>query len=85
VNRIGAGRLQHMSHILQVQVPYSLRKRAATPRPVQRNWKVALVRLLSDFLASVDGLALTKAFMQIKEPRLRRRIVNLVDQIAGTT
>jgi hypothetical protein len=40
---------------------------------------------LSDFLASVDGLALTKAFMQIKEPRLRRRIVNLVDQIAGTT
>jgi hypothetical protein len=40
---------------------------------------------LSDFLASADGLALTKAFMQIKEPLLRRRIVKLVDQIAGTT
>jgi hypothetical protein len=36
-----------------------------------------------DFLAAADGLALTKAFMCIKGHRLRRRIVNLVEGIAG--
>jgi hypothetical protein len=38
---------------------------------------------VSEFLATTDGLALTKAFMRIKEPRLRRRIVALVEEIAG--
>ena len=39
---------------------------------------------VSDFLATTDGLALTKAFMRITEPKLRRRIVELVQQIAAT-
>ena len=38
---------------------------------------------MSDFLATSDGLALTKAFMGIKNAKLRRRIVDLVEQIAG--
>jgi hypothetical protein len=38
---------------------------------------------VSDFLASSDGHALTKAFTRIKEPKLRRRIVDLVEKIAG--
>jgi hypothetical protein len=38
---------------------------------------------VSDFLATSDGLALTKAFMRIKDSKLRRRIVDLVEQIAG--
>jgi hypothetical protein len=37
---------------------------------------------VSDFLATSDGLALTKAFMRIEDPKLRRRIVDLVEQIA---
>ena len=37
---------------------------------------------VSDFLATSDGLALTKAFMRIKDAKLRRRIVDLVEQIA---
>jgi len=36
-----------------------------------------------NFLATTDGLALTKAFMQIKDAKLRRHIVNLVEGIAG--
>ena len=40
-------------------------------------------RYVSDFLATTDGLTLTKAFMQIKDAKLRRIIVNLVDEIAG--
>jgi hypothetical protein len=38
---------------------------------------------VSDFLATSEGLALTKAFMRIKEPKLRRRVVELVKEIAG--
>jgi hypothetical protein len=38
---------------------------------------------VSEFLATSDGLALTKAFMQIRNAKLRRRIVELVKQIAG--
>ena len=37
---------------------------------------------VSDFLATSDGLALTKAFMRISNSKLRRRIVDLVEQIA---
>ena len=37
---------------------------------------------VSDFLATSDGLALTKAFMRIGNSKLRRRIVDLVEQIA---
>jgi hypothetical protein len=38
---------------------------------------------VSEFLATSDGLALSKAFMRITEPSLRRRIVALVEEIAG--
>ena len=38
---------------------------------------------VSDFLATSDGLSLTKSFMRIKSSKLRRRIVDLVEQIAG--
>jgi hypothetical protein len=37
---------------------------------------------VSDFLASSDGLALTKAFMRIKNATLQRRIVDLVQESA---
>jgi hypothetical protein len=38
---------------------------------------------VSDFLATSDGLALTKAFMQITDSKLRRRIVDLVEAMAS--
>jgi hypothetical protein len=40
---------------------------------------------VSDFLATSDGLALTKAFMRIKDGKLRRRIVDLVEQMVSDT
>jgi transcriptional regulator with XRE-family HTH domain len=82
-NRIGASRLQQISHILQVPVAFFF-EGAPTLQPQPDG--VAMVApsptYVSDFLATSDGLALTKAFMQIKEPRLRRRIVDLVEEIA---
>jgi transcriptional regulator with XRE-family HTH domain len=36
---------------------------------------------LTNFMATTDGVALAKAFMQIGNIQLRRRIVDLVEQI----
>ncbi|MEA2907831.1 MAG: hypothetical protein QOI12_5218 [Alphaproteobacteria bacterium] len=38
---------------------------------------------MTNYLATADGLALTKAFMRIKDAKLRRRIVGLVEEVAG--
>jgi hypothetical protein len=37
---------------------------------------------VADFLATADGLALVKAFQHIADPKVRRRIVDLVEAIA---
>src|SRR5216683_440272 len=82
-NRIGASRLQQISIILQVPVAFFF-EGAPTVHPHSDSIKDApSPAYVSDFLATSDGLALTKAFMRIKEPKLRRRIVDLVEQISG--
>jgi hypothetical protein len=37
---------------------------------------------VADYLATSDGLQLTKAFMQIADVQIRRSIVKLVEKIA---
>ena len=82
-NRIGASRLQQISHILQVPVAFFF-EGAPNPGPHPDGMREApSPTYVADFLATSDGLALTKAFMQIEDPKLRRRIVDLVQQIAG--
>jgi transcriptional regulator with XRE-family HTH domain len=82
-NRIGAGRLQHIAQILKMPVqsffeglPEDEQRRAPTDAPD--------AQYVADYLATSDGLNLTKAFMQIRDPKLRRSIVNLVEQIADS-
>lgn len=82
-NRIGASRLQQISQSLQVPVAFFFE---GAPLPVgasEVNGHAPSPSYVSDFLATSDGLALTKAFMEIKDNRLRRRIVDLVEGIAG--
>jgi transcriptional regulator with XRE-family HTH domain len=82
-NRIGASRLQQISHILQVPVAFFFEGAPPTPGQTTSNFSEApSPAYVSDFLATSDGLALTKAFMGIKDAKLRRRIVDLVEQIA---
>ena len=80
-NRIGASRLQHISSILQVPVSFFFE---GGPRSSPSNGmgEASSPGYVSDFLATSDGLSLTKAFMRIKSSKLRRRIVDLVEHIA---
>jgi transcriptional regulator with XRE-family HTH domain len=80
-NRMGASRLHNISRILQVPVPFFFE--GAPHLTGQPEGIGAAPAYVSDFLASTDGFALAKAFMEIKEPSLRRRIVALVEAIAG--
>src|SRR6202521_5535067 len=82
-NRIGASRLQQISHILQVPVAFFFEGAPTFPPQGDGMGEAPSPTYVSDFLATSDGLALTKAFMEIKEPKLRRRIVDLVEEIAG--
>ena len=80
-NRIGASRLQHISHILRVPVPFFFEGAPRVARASVGKGEAPSPDYVTDFLASTDGLALTKAFMRIKDTKLRRRIVHLVEQI----
>jgi len=86
-NRIGASRLQQIAHILQVPVAFFF-EGAPNVQSATRTEGMGVAEApspayVSDFLATSDGLALTKAFMRIHDSKLRRRIVDLVEQIAG--
>ena len=82
-NRIGASRLQQIANILQVPVAFFFEGAPNVSAHQAGGGEAPSPTYVSDFLATSDGLALTKAFMQIKNPKLRRRIVDLVEQIAG--
>ena len=82
-NRIGASRLQHISQLLQVPVPFFFEGAPRLPGESTGIGPAPSPAYVFNFLATTDGLALTKAFMQIKQTSMRRRIVNLVQEIAG--
>lgn len=77
-NRISASRLQQIALVLQVPIPFFFE--GLPEHNAEQSVSPAYV---SDFLATFDGLSLTKAFTRIKRPGLRRSIVALVQQIAG--
>jgi transcriptional regulator with XRE-family HTH domain len=81
-NRIGASRLQHISQILKVPVSFFF-DGALGKQAEGGSSKAPVADYVSDFLSTSDGLALTKAFTNIKDSKLRRRVVDLVEEIAG--
>src|SRR5712692_8215003 len=76
-NRIGASRLQHISHILQVPVTFFFEGAPHQPGQPEGIGEAPSPAYVSDFLTTSDGLVLTKAFTRIKNAKLRRRIVDL--------
>jgi transcriptional regulator with XRE-family HTH domain len=83
-NRISAGRLQHISQILQVPVPFFFEGAPAAsgiPQAAKGTADAPSPAYVTDFLATSDGLALVEAFMCIEDAKLRRAIVRLVEEI----
>jgi transcriptional regulator with XRE-family HTH domain len=93
-NRIGASRLQHICQILQAPVPFffegvtdasgvapATQGTAEASAPSYATDSHATHSYVTDFFATSDGLFLMKAFMRIADPKLRRSIVRLVQEI----
>lgn len=78
-NRIGASRLHHIAHILQVTPEFFFDGALGQSKG---DGNAESPSFISEFLTTTDGLALTKAFSQISSAKLRRRIVALVMEIA---
>jgi transcriptional regulator with XRE-family HTH domain len=82
-NRMGASRLQQMSHILQVPIEFFFEGAPNASAPHGSDGSALSMAQIDDFVSDSDGLRLIRAFMRIDNATLRRRIVMLVQEIAG--
>jgi len=84
-NRIGASRLQHIARVLTVPVSFFFEDApggvAAEPGGMAEQPSASYV---VDFLSSSEGIQLNKAFIRIKDAKLRRKVIELVRAMAGT-
>jgi transcriptional regulator with XRE-family HTH domain len=81
-NRVGASRLQQISEVLQVPVSFLFDGGPSGVVLSDGSAESASPAYIADFLATSEGLALTRAFTRILDSKLRRSIVDLVEQIA---
>ena len=82
-NRIGASRLQQIATVLSVPVSFFFEGAPVPEGAGGALSEPASPAYVSDFLSSSDGLALTKAFMKVKDAKVRRRIVDLVEAMVA--
>jgi transcriptional regulator with XRE-family HTH domain len=82
-NRIGASRLQQMSHILQLPIEFFFEGAPNASAPHGSDGSALSMGQIDDFVSDSDGLRLIRAFMRIDNATLRRRITMLVQEIAG--
>jgi transcriptional regulator with XRE-family HTH domain len=75
-NRIGASRLHHIARVLGVPIEFFY-EGAPQVGAVQGFAESPASGYVADFLTTSEGLELVKAFIAIKDPKVRRRIVDL--------
>lgn len=82
-NRIGASRLQEISRILNAPPSFFFEGAptlASDAAPGFRDGGVA--QYVPDFVTTAEGLQLNRAFARIRDPNVRKRIVELVNAVA---
>lgn len=81
-NRVGASRLQAISAILNVPVSFFFEDAPGSSNQAgfaEDNEATYVV----DFLNSNEGVQLTRAFTKISDPKVRRKIIDLVKSLAA--
>jgi transcriptional regulator with XRE-family HTH domain len=78
-NRVGASRLQAMSDALEVPVAYFFPE---TSPAAQSSMKEEGATFMMDFLSTSEGLDLSRAFTRIRNPKVRRKLIELVRALA---
>ncbi|WP_428976988.1 helix-turn-helix domain-containing protein [Faunimonas pinastri] len=81
-NRIGASRLQALARTLDVPISFFFPEATGESVPVGGMAEGQSPGFIMDFVASSEGLELTRAFARIKDGKVRRKIIDLVRSIA---
>ena len=82
-NRIGASRLQQIAGVLNVPPAFFFEDMPASDgTPAEPSFAEEGAGFVVDFLSSSEGLLLNKAFVRIKEARVRKKIIDLVTALA---
>ena len=81
VNRIGAGRLFEVAKILGVPIDFFYEGVAGTGGE-KSGFNEAGAPPVMEFVSSGEGLQLSLAFMKIKDPKVRKRVLDLVKSLA---
>jgi transcriptional regulator with XRE-family HTH domain len=83
VNRIGAGRLFEVSRILGVPIDYFYEGvNGQMLSAGAQNGAGQATPPIMEFVSSGEGLQLSLAFMRIKDPKVRKRMLELVKSLA---
>jgi transcriptional regulator with XRE-family HTH domain len=82
-NRVGASRIQQISEILQIPVSFLFEGSTTGGSKAEGLREAPSTDYVSDLVATTHGLALIRAFTRITDVKLRRSIVELVEQIAA--
>ncbi|MEW6437245.1 MAG: helix-turn-helix transcriptional regulator [Pseudomonadota bacterium] len=88
-NRIGASRLQQISRTLNVPPAFFFDGAPSQDDPLENGGEHHAVAeppsstFILDFIATAEGLHLNKAFARIQDPKVRKRIIDLIASLAG--
>jgi len=76
---VSASRLQQIANLLKVRPDFFFEEASAKAVGNAGSRETAIIE---GFISSRDGIALSKAFINIRDAKIRRSIVALVQQIA---
>ncbi|THF47045.1 helix-turn-helix domain-containing protein [Allorhizobium terrae] len=84
-NRVGASRLQNISSILNVPVSFFFEDAPGEQAAggAAGFSEAASSNYVVDFLSSSEGLQLNRAFVKINDPKVRRKVVDLVKALSA--
>ncbi|MAS11790.1 MULTISPECIES: helix-turn-helix domain-containing protein [unclassified Nitratireductor] len=81
-NRVGASRLQAIASVLSAPVSFFFEGAPGEESEAGRGMAEDGADFVVDFLNSSEGVQLNRAFAKISDPKVRRRIIDLVKVLA---
>jgi transcriptional regulator with XRE-family HTH domain len=83
-NRVGASRLQAIDSILDTPVSFFFEDAPGQNARQSKGFSEdSATSYVVDFISSAEGLQLNRAFVRITDPKVRRKIIELVRTIAA--
>lgn len=82
-NRIGASRLQHIARLLTVPVSWFFEDAPGSEPTAVPVTGSDPHRTAIEFLSTGEGISLNRAFVRIRDPKIRRKVIELVRTLAG--